>query len=401
MSEYQSELYKLAVAKRRHLRAAKDLDVALGRVARDMIASGDQFTQSKVARMLGVSHTTVQNLMALANSALESDRQERVTVLRASAAGRYVKEQDAAIETVIAAFEASDVLNLSELDPRLFTDEGSWFSGRWVPNMLWRLSTGEWVAVEDVSVGYGGVGPRNGLRALVDAGLDEDTASDLVASRVTVARKLPHSTKEDWFTSTQWPVTSRNLPILQDGKIIVACNLRRPTDSWRPLNRQNEPDHTGFYPSPTPTDNLSAWLGLLDAPLPWARGPRVGRVFRTEEAAAAQGFTMDSGNAWGHRGDASPQVVIEQGDIQLWCLFEPLTYDERAHGKLLPADAYDVLERAGIFTDTLADLERREASLLQRLARSMGHATAILPEWIDLPQAGDTTLNYIPANTPA
>lgn len=60
-----------------------------------------------------------------------------------------------------------------------------------------------------------------------------------------------------------------------------------------------------------------------------------------------------------------------------------------------------MLERAGIFTDTLADLERREASLLQRLARSMGHATAILPEWIDLPQSGDTTLNYIPANTPA
>ena len=150
-------------------------------------------------------------------------------------------------------------------------------------------------------------------------------------------------------------------------------------------------DETGFYASPLDEDPVLAWLDLLDSPQrpTWAEGSRRARVFLSADTAAAQGF-ITHGWTWASQPApfACPQVVIEQGDLQLW-----LHYPDPDGDALLPDGIYQALERAGANTRPFVEEEVRRGTLTARALRALRGRDRTLPAFVDLT---DEALSHTP-----
>lgn len=388
----QADFAQLLAKKRRNEEAARSIDLELGRVAVKLLEDPGT-TLTTLAAKAGVSHTTIKNWTKFAGQIPEPTAQERLAVYRSWEAADYVRQLDGVqILRVVGGFSEVDVLNASELDPRFF-DAGQYLH---VPHMVWQLDNGEWVGLGDVNVGYGGAGCDTARRALVQAGLAQDVADELVAWRFVDARDLTRP--DSWAKQRQWPATPRPLPRIVEGHIIY----RRPALSWTYLwgdrMRGHRPavDPTGLLPSAPPVSGLEAWIDFLDNPLPWAEGERVARVFLDSDTAAAQGFvTVDDFLAHSTR-PRSPHLVIEQGPVQLWCELDGLTDEEKRKGRLFDPEVWEILELAGLVSEDMRDIEERETSLVRRLIRTF-RGSAGLPDFWDISRDGQQHLQFIPS----
>lgn len=317
--------------------------------------------------------------------------------LRNIDAGRYVSGEGLTIVRSISAFEATDVLHQSQLDPMAFVNEDSGLLE--LPSMLWQLSNDEWLAVEDATVGYGGTGPRLAKAALRAAGVDEVLAEEIVSWRFCDAVDM--NNRSSWQSQTTWPVHPRGaVQILQDRIIVhVGDAIPRYGSGVREELLPEQRAHgqaSGFYP--TPHNVASAWLEYLDVTDdPWAVGERVCRIFLDRDSARAQGFILEPPLA----GSSSPTLVIEQGHIQIWA---HLHRNYASKTELLPDRAWELLNEAGMVPQELAKVDARTQTWwqenLQLLRRwfQFGSDLAERIGYADVSAEARIRLRFIPAN---
>lgn len=395
-TQRQRELALLRAERERLSRDLDRIDVEMGRRADEILNTQEFVSKSAIGRLLGFSHTHVGTLIERARAVPESVVNDRIPVMENTIAGEYVSSIGAHVVRSISGFTPSDVLAQSGLDPRLFAEENR--QSIHIPNMLWQLDTGDWIGIEDVSVGYGGTGPRLARDALVRAGVAESTASQIPRWRFCDAVDVDNP--DSWLTSVRWPVHGRSTPLILDDRMIVLFgdrfNMLR-YDWEEPKRRGSEIDETGIMPSDHPDTPLQSWLRFLDDAdeLPaWAQGSRVARVFRNDDAAAADGFTITSG-LWGAlRGQTiHPSIVIEQGNVQLWGAF----YRPHDTTQYLPEEAYEALAMASVYPAPLAARDERAARPWGRFVSTFFNIRDGLPDIIDISADATTELSYAPS----
>jgi hypothetical protein len=395
--QVERQLALLRANREQAAREMKRLDVEIGRVADAALSKDEYLSKSSIGRLLGISHTHVSNLIEASRSAPEPAGSPRIPVMENTVAGEYVTSVGARVVRSISAFHEGDVLVQSGLDPRLFAEDGR--DSLDIPEMLWQLDNGEWVGVGMVSVGYGGTGPGLAREALERAGVESSTASEIVRWRFCDA--IDVDDPATWVQQTQWPVHARSTPRVSEDKIILLFG--DALDSLRAYHGMggHEPtrpavDESGFYPSALEESPLQAWLNFLDdsPSLPqWARGPRVARVFRNDEAAAEAGFTAaSSAGIWSASSTRQPCIVIEQGDVQLWGFY----YRPRDTTKYLPDEAYDILGIAGVYPESLVERDARVARPWSRFIANFVRVEDGLPDAIDVSATGSDHLQHLP-----
>lgn len=391
--QVEAELARLKAIRDRHASSVREIDLEIGRVATEAISDDEYTSKSSIGRVLGVSHTQVNNLMiSYSQVDPKHEPQTGIPIFENSLASKYVVERGTRIKRSISAFDPSDALFRSGLDPRLFNDDGQVRS----PAMLWQLATGEWIGVDQVSVGYGGTGCGYARNALVDAGVRKDLADRIVSWRFCDAVDV--DIPESWQESRIWPVEARGVSRILDDRIILDIGER--LDQIRDFRNYTPPqqdpiDESGFYPSISQMGLLEAWITFLDQPqLPdWAQGPRVARVFLTDEEAETQGFVLRA-NDWGiSRGRVSiPVVVLEQGHLQIWGHF----YRPHNRTELLPVEAHEMLSDAGVYSAELEQLAKTSDNPISRFFTDLFGTSKTLPPSVDVSATGSDHLSYTP-----
>lgn len=391
------EFARLKGARDRRVDEIRAIDIEIGQLATTTLETEEYASKSGIGRLLGVSHTHVSALMAKAAHAEPPEPPELgLPIFRNKLAAEYVIERGAKIVRSISAFDEGDALFQSQLDPRLFADSDR--GTLRLPAMLWLLNSGEWVGVEEATVGYGGSGCDMSRNALVTAGVDKKIADEVVRWRFCDAVDIDNPVT--WQTSTVWPIHSRGIPRVVGTTIVVNFGegLRR-LRTWNDqivLRGRPEIDETGFYPSVTPQTSLEAWISFLDGGnLPtWAQGVRVARVFLTNDEAENQGFVCHAEKFGVNRGMKSvPTLVIEQGDVQLWGHF----YPAHDRSQILPPQAYESLGIAGVYPTELAERDQHNARPWSRFLQSLFSPGRSLPQFIDVSLTGTDHLRHIPA----
>lgn len=395
-TQAQRELALLRGERERLARDLDRIDIEMGRRADEILHTQEFVSKSAIARLLGFSHTHVGTLIERARAVPEPVASTRIPVMKNTIAGEYVSSTGARIVRSVSAFSPSDALAQSGLDPRLFATDGR--QSIHVPNMLWKLDTGEWIGVEQVNVGYGGTGPGLAHDALTRAGVDDATASAIVRWRFCDAADIDDP--DSWTTRRVWPVHARSVPLILDDRMIVLFGDRLTMPRYGgdgPKQRDQDIDETGILPSEHQESPLQGWLRFLDEvdDLPtWAQGTRVARVFRNDEAAAADGFTITSGLWSTLRGQTiHPSVVIEQGNVQLWGTF----YRPHDTTQYLPEEAYEVLAMASVYPAELAARDERAARPWGRFVSTFFNIRDGLPDIIDISTDAKTELSYVPS----
>ncbi len=378
----------------------RQIDLEIGRLADRAIADDHHTTKSSLGRLLGMSHTHVGNLIDAARSTPEPETGDRIPVMDNVLAADYVLAIGARIIRSVSGFHEGDVLVASGLDPRLFAGEDNRAE---VPNMLWRLDTGEWIGVSKANVGYGGTGGSYSRQALVRAGVAEQTADEIVRWRFCDTHEDMDGPAESWTRQNRWPVYARSVPRVIDDRIVVLFGdgLRSlttfpPTNPPVPL--QPPVDESGFYPSVTNETPLQAWFSFLNQDqnqLPeWAQGPRLARVYRHDEAAAEDGFTtVPSGARWGSSQRRHPCVVIEQGLVQFWGFF----IRPRDTTQYVPEEAYEALRLADVYPHDLVEHDDKARRPWARFIRAFVPRLDDLPDSIDISHNGSEALSYLPS----
>jgi len=314
---------------------------------------------------------------------------------KGTTAAEYVHASGAEITRCVAAFYETDILPVTGLDPLEFRaqDSASYLA---LPHMLWQLDgpRGDWITVDDVNVGYGGVGPRNALRELDQVGLTgvaEAVAYHRFAD-ITLAEP-----KASWtLDSHHRPHFGLTAPELVDDRLIIRVSPGDTVATRRSLVPRQW-DRAGGPRMPWYI--IEAWLDLMDAgpadpSLWWAAGGRVARVFLDPQAARTQGFT--DREPW-HRiarpRRGEPTVVVEQGRVQIWV-------HALAGGKdsLVSEDTTEALTRAQLACEDLQKAQSRYAGRRSRLMRFLTGDRLLPCSWIDVSTTGDRTLTYIPGS---
>lgn len=398
-SDVKFELALLKGQRDHHSDEIRKIDLQFGRVAAQAISDDEDTSKSAIGRVIGFSHTHVANLIdAAKNSEPPAEQQTAVPIFDNVLAGEYVIARGAKIVRSISAFNPSDVLHQSGLDPRLFAEPDGRIN---MPAMIWQLDSSNWIGVSAATVGYGGTGCSYSHQALIRAGIPEETATEIVKWRFCDAVNIDEP--NSWIKQKIWPIHPRGIPRVSSDRMIVNFGeglqgIRR----YSPGRRTSElsVDETGFYPSDTGLSTLEAWIEFLDnvdqLP-PWAQGPRVARVFLNREIAQNQGFVVLSGSTTLYRAPrSSPVVVIEQGFVQLWGHF----YQPLDRTQLLPDEAYTALNCANVYPLEIAERDARSSRPWGRFTSRLLGPDKSLPGWIDVSISGKEKLAYTPSSIP-
>jgi len=284
----------------------------------------------------------------------------RFPVMPYYAAGRYVEGRGARISRSISGFANNDVLFRAGFDPRIFARHDG--SLGLCPPMVWQLDTGEWIGVDHCGIGYGGTGCDFAQTALREAGVGESDAVRIVTHRFCDVTGLDTDTPV-WETSVVWPVEPRVAAGLGPDRQVVLHVGDNGEHLYGDYGRQ-DPDTTGFYPSTHQTDPVSAWHEFLDQDqdtLPsWARGERTALVILDGSTAEKLGYVLSDNEPYFGR-KPFPQIVITQGNVEIWGCFRPAD-------KLRPLDPQvkDIAAKAG-FDGAVPYAQGEPLSFLERV----------------------------------
>lgn len=378
----------LALAERR-ARAQAEIDRSgweIGATAtylRDVL--GQPKARSAEYARLSPSHMTELMKAAAEHSIVIDDPLKRIPFLQGAQLQSYVSDRGG-LRRIVASFDEDDPLYMSQVDPSSFLNR-DFGRGLRLPHMLVLTRADEWVAVDNVTVGYGGTGPSNALRELAGLGIQPELAENVAYSRVSdVDLDAP---AEGLFTNS-WPHVHLEAPTpIGDYFVVVVPTSQGDDEDDLPLDpRLSETDSSGFYGTPDSQPALRRWLAFLDAPdaPPWLRGTRRSRVYLDRPAAIEHGFTQTTLTPWnqGYRPHVFP-VIIEQGRLQLW-LDVPVSNDPTV---LFSPEIYGALDQAGFYT---ADFRARDdQGTFWRWLRSLG---AQRPTFVDL---NDWALRFSPS----
>lgn len=201
-------------------------------------------------------------------------------------------EQFGPVTRVIGHVSSNAVLCESGLPIEKFYRD-SQYSGRYIhcEHMLLRFGRDAWAQVERVLYGYGGMGPTYAHKALQNAGLSEDIA-ELVFYQNYVNYVIDD---EGYASEKEFGASFPSEPELaSDGSLVVVIR--------------------GYSWDEGVADQMRYWIDYLDSPdasLPWNNGERRVSLYRSSADAKQDGFGSTEG---------IPQLIIEQGDLQLWVM---------------------------------------------------------------------------------
>lgn len=267
---------------------------------------------------------------------------------------------------VMTAFNSADILLATGLHPAAFTTPTGHLE---VPNMLLINNRRQGIGLKLVNCGYRGAGPGNTERLL--AALDWPAGHIALVEDHRFLRLSRHAVLQ----RSAEPLSDLSLAgvrVAPDGTVTV--QLGRPE---RLENVATRLLGTGSV------DPARAWIAnvLHRSPqLTWAQGRPVARCYRTAEAADGAGLRDRHDH-----GDLIT-VIIEQGQLQLWC---PMPLPHPA-GWGLPQETCDLLDAVGLPTRSVS---RRSASPWWGPLVS---ALRLSAPYVDISAAGDLHLRRTP-----
>lgn len=312
-------------------------------------------SQREVAAMLGVSSVTVHRFMD--PDAARTDPARIVPVIQLAALGE-VLEAFGPVKRLLVAFHEEDAILATKLSPGEFAVGGRVY----LPHALLTNARGDWLGVQDCLCGYGGTGPHNTLSLLAALELDPEPLKPTIFANRFVDLDLSSS---EVGISASDPISHIDLrgALVIDGVVIAGLGRRNrdtylePPPAEPDAHRRNGEGNT-----------LSDWRQKIldrDPVLPWAKGPRSARCYLSYEAIRRADLEhVDQWETW------RPTVVVEQGDLQLWCPAGLATH----WSELLSPDAVRILEQLALVPPALGLAER-----LRRLAPG-----ATRPDYVDL-----------------
>ncbi|KLN71410.1 MULTISPECIES: MarR family transcriptional regulator [Rhodococcus] len=338
-------------------------------------------TISEVGRHLGMPRATLNALVKDAKSAgiVVSDTGYEIRRLTGGPFINYVRIHGPITE-IIAGFEASDVVYLSEEPFARFVVDGHLRA----PNVIVRCAgLGDWVALDNASVGYEGTGPTNTAGALKGVGVPDD-----IAETIAYDNRVSHVVLDAAGKAVKWKIDGRvwpavHLPLpkaIDNGRFCFrfgrSIKGSVPVNGPRPgsIDELDDPTCGGVFPA-HPVDGFTTaerLIRYLDNPPPWLKGPRKATLFTTPGAARESGFADDYipqrrgtpeqlkvVRGFGSR--TVYQLVIEQGPIQIW----KSDYIPDDQTQWVPKEFHGILKLAGLFPGDI--VERDEASALRQL----------------------------------
>ncbi len=238
------------------------------------------------------------------------------------------------------AFNPGDFLAELELSPAMFAIGQA---GRLPPALL-RSVQGEWLGISDCLCGYGGSGPHNTVELLAALGLDRETVAPIVFSSRFVHLDVGRG---ELVKRASDPLT--HLPAdayVTDDTVIVPLQDRSSGASrswlrWEP----RAGDHTFERERNGEGNTLKDWCEelLCRDPPPWATPPPRARIYTSRDTAQQAGL---------ERQGESFTLIVEQGDLQLWCAAGSLGAGKLPHE---------------VITEALAIVGLKEPRLTRRL----------------------------------
>lgn len=381
---------QLATLAERRTRAQSEIDRAACEIGATATYLRDVLDQPKArsAEFAGVSPSHMTELMRIAadQDVTIDDPLRRVPFLQGADLQKYVNERGGPWR-VVASFADSDSMYMAGLDPTSLLDAR--YGGLHLPKMLIQSRNEDWVAVDNVTVGYNGTGPSNAHRELTGLGLDPDLVHQIAYTRVTdIDLDQPSAA----VSTNRWPHTNLAAPTPVGDYFVVVVSVEDPSLRSTRSNVHNingprafEETHNGFYPTLPTEPALDRWLTVLDDPTApaWLRGPRRSRVYLDRGAARESGYCREQLTPWQTSFGIYP-VVIEQGRLQLW-LDIPTSNDPSI---LFTPETYAALDKAGFYTKDFQ--ARDEQHSFWRWLRSVG---AQRPTFVDL---NDIPLRHSP-----
>ncbi len=313
-------------------------------------------SQREVADTLNVSSVTVHRYMD--PGAARMDPEASVPVIDLGALGE-VLEAFGPVERLLVAFHEEDVVVRTGLSPGLFAVGGRVY----LPHALLTNARREWLGVQDCLCGYGGTGAHNTLSLLAALDLDPERLQRTIFRNRFIDLDV---TSSEVRSVASDPISRIDLrgALVVDGVVIAGLG-RRNRGSYLdppPAERDTRRQHDGEG------NTLSDWRReILDREpvVRWAEGPRSARCYLSYEAVRRAGLDhVDQWDSWW------PTVVVEQGDLQLWCPAGLATH----WSELLSPDAVGILEQLALAPPPLGLAER-----LRRLAPG-----ATRPDYVDL-----------------
>ncbi len=184
---------------------------------------------------------------------------------------------------IVAGFAANDVFWSSGYEPGRFTTTPS--GSLIVPHLLWELSNGDVLAIEDVQVGFGGAAPRRAFDLLYDLGVGDPVAREIAYSRRSVTTlEIGGDATVHVDAHDDWPGYRFNTPTRVGANWVLRVSADNLTGGLRPVGAPRTPRSVAGRIGSMIADELDR----ADTPA-WARGPRTAEIVPTGVAAAAVG----------------------------------------------------------------------------------------------------------------
>lgn len=374
-NDLEIRISSLAGERRRSVRTTERLTQSLAEALNEAMSGEDSPGPTALSRLTGLSHTSVSKLAAREPLDIDDDR---LQIIRYSQLDGALSDAGEKPVRIVSGFEGSDVWQGSGLSPLYFERDDR----VQVPHVVIQLESGTWIGVDRVQVGYGGTGPGNTHRALTSL-IPDEIAVAIADHRYS---DVDLSNPDASIYSSLWPFFDLDLPDYQDGRFVVSFS----EDEVQLEEHSVVEPSSNFFPTPRSTPLLKAWLDLLrsDNVPEWCSGTIRARVFLHHAEAIHQGFLIPAGEA----PRSAPQLVIEQGLLQLW-----FSLSAPPEGAWLPREAYEILDYAGVYPERLAQEDEKAQAPFRRFLARLGFEGRQRPSYLDISPDGESSLDYIPA----
>ncbi|MFF4924245.1 hypothetical protein ACFY4B_26985 [Kitasatospora sp. NPDC001261] len=318
-----------------------------------------------IARQIGVTHPAVKGMVDRAREHGPATGPEPALVMGPWSAIQYIAAGAfGTVERALVANNEADIVLECGAHPAVWA-EGTLLN---TPSLVLVSTTGELLGVTNCNAGYGGTGPSASHDLLLQLGWDENAASTVFSHEfveLSLENGVLRTADESLHGGVGGGLESIGGALIARLRTAVPSPLER-----RPVNREDP-------------INLLPWVRtVLDQPerYPWAAGERVARVYLDREASTG----LQDQSPFTTRGRSVVSIVIEQGDLQLWCPAHHSTSWTRAFS----SEQLQVLANAGLDP---ADLMEAKGGLLGRLMPRPQR-----PAYVEISRTGGTTLAHEP-----
>jgi len=274
---------------------------------------------------------------------------------------------------LLAAKCAEDLVLRSGLQPAQFALRDGRVE---LPNCLLVNDRSEWLIVQGPNCGYLGHGPRKTVELLERFGAHACATDETVVGSRYLRVALGADAVVDRSTNPLTHITFEQADVVTGVMIVSLSPPRHPMDpEWLEPGKQT-PFRQYLMSREGGGNTVKDWCDEIlcsSDPPDWVSGPPRVRCYRTYEAAAGLA-------AREHWQNFRPTLVLEQGNLQLWC-------DAGVPGpnELLSRQASRVLELVGLHVP--------QESRMQRLLRRAAPRSA----YIDVDEDG-AGLSHEPVN---